>query len=77
MTERGARRACDDERTADRRPEDPGQVAAQSLQRVRLLEARGADGLRHEPDLGRDDEPAADAVDALEDDDRAGSSRRP
>ena len=58
-------------------PRIAGQVAAQALEGVCLLEPAGADGLRHEPDLGRDDEPGADAVDALEDDDRAGSSRCP
>ena len=56
--------------TADRRAEHADEVARHPLQRVRLLEPLRADGLGHEPDLGRDDEPEAEAVDGLEDDDR-------
>ena len=51
-------------------PRIPVRFAAQALERVRLLEPAGADGLRHEPDLGRDDEPAADAVEPLQRHDR-------
>ena len=65
-----ARAPGDDEQAADRRAEDAGQVAAQPLKGVCLLQTRRADGLRHEPDLGRDDEPGADAVDPLQHDDR-------
>ena len=59
-----------DQQAADRGPEDPRQVAAQPLERVGLLEPGRADGLGHETDLGGDDEPAADAVDPLQQDDR-------
>ena len=56
-------------------PRMPIDVAAKPLERVRLLQPRRADGLRHEPDLGRDDEPAADAVERLQHDDQQRSRR--
>ena len=60
----------DHDDTADRRAEHADEVPGHPLQRVRLLEPLRADGLGHEPDLGRDHEPEAEAVDGLEDDDR-------
>ena len=59
-----------DERAADRRPEHADDVARHPLQRVRLLQPPGADGLRHEPDLGGDHEAGADAVERLQRDSR-------
>jgi hypothetical protein len=47
----------DDEDAAQRRADDPHAAARQALQCVGLLQARRADGLRHEPRLGRDHQP--------------------
>ncbi len=49
----------DQEDAAQRGADDPHAAARQALQRVGLLQARRADGLRHETRLGRDDEPVA------------------
>ena len=61
----------DDDRAPDRRAEHADDVPREALERVRLLEAVGADGLGNESHLGREHQPEPDAVRGLERDDRA------
>jgi hypothetical protein len=71
IRERDSRASGHDEDSAERRAEDADKVPRQTLERVRLLEARAGHRLRHEADLRRDDEPVAGAVDAGEQDQRS------